>query len=205
MKKIALLLILIMLFSICACGDGTNTNINTETNNNTTQGDSNSNTSSVISDFELPERDDPTDSSNNTSTDKDFNASHDPDDNQQNLTVTKNLTLEVEKTIHTSSVIMINIVLRNEKGKFNYYNDFFLQKYVNGKWEYHTTLTDSIDYKYYIATSQGNIEFITYDLRKNYSTPLPTGTYRFIQESDSGKLVSNSFEIVDNIIADENQ
>ena len=205
MKKIALLLILIMLFSVCACGDDTNTNINTETNNNTTQGDSNSNTSSVISDFELPERDDPTDSSNNTSTDKDFNASHDPDDNQQNLTVTKNLTLEVEKTIHTSSVIMINIVLRNEKGKFNYYNDFFLQKYVNGKWEYHTTLTDSIDYKYYIATSQGNIEFITYDLRKNYSTPLPTGTYRFIQESDSGKLVSNSFEIVDNIIADENQ
>ena len=206
MKKIALSLILIMLISICACGEETDTSANnTEINSNTTQSESTSNTSSVISDFELPERDDPTNPSSNSSSDKNFNASHDPDDQQSNLTVTKNLDLEVEKTSYKSSVFMINIILHNEKGVFNYYTDFFLQKYENGNWEYCTTLTENIEYKYYIATSQSNIEFITYDLRKNYAIPLSTGTYRFIQESDYGKLVSNTFEIVDNIYTEEEQ
>ena len=201
MKKIAIALVVIMLLCLCACSDDETTNNIVDNNSN----DTNTNTSSVISDFELPERDDPTVSSNTSSSNKDYNTSHDPDDDQSNLTVTKNLTLEVERTSYNSSVIMINIILHNERGVFNYYNDFFLQKYVDGKWEYHTTINDSLEYKFYIATSQSNVEFITYDLRKNYTTPLPTGTYRFIQESDSGKLVSNSFEIVDNIISNNDQ
>ena len=202
MKKLAISLILIMLLSLCACSEDTENNINNETNN-TTQNSSSSNTSSVISDFELPERDDPTNSSNNSSTDKDFNASHDPDDDQSNLTITQNLNLEVEKTTYKSSVIMINLVLQNEKGVFNYYTDFFLQKYENGSWKYYQTLSETIDYKFNIASSESNIVFITYDLRKNYATPLETGTYRFIQESSSDKIISNSFEIIDNINTEE--
>ena len=202
MKKLAIVLILVMLLSLCACGDDTEITNNNATND-TTQSGSNSNTSSVISDFDLPERDDPTNPSKNSSTDKDFNASHDPDDDQSNLTVTQNLNLEVEKTTYKSSVIMINIILHHEKGVFNYYTDFFLQKYENGSWQYCATLSETIDYKFNIASSESNIAFITYDLRKNYSTPLATGTYRFIQESSVDKLVSNTFEIVDNINTDE--
>ncbi len=209
MKKIAIFLIIMSLLSLSACGDDiqTNNNNNDVTSNNTTS--TNSNTSSVISDFDLPEREDPTSSStssnNSSNSNNSYDSSYDPDDTTSQLTVSKKLTLEVDKPNYTSSAITINLVLYSEGGVFNYYTDFFLQKYENGKWEYHKTINDIIDYKFNIASSQSNVEFVTYDLSKLYSTPLPTGTYRFIQESDNGKLVSNSFEIVDNIYSTEEQ
>lgn len=187
-----------MLLSLCACsGDNTIDNTNTSSNLNI----SSSNTTSIKDDFTLPERDDPT--SSTTSNNSNFNPNHDQDDTSSQLTVKKRLHLEVEKPYYKSSIIMINLILHNDNGIFNYYTDFFLQKYENGKWEYHTTINDTIDYKFNIASSDSNVAFVTYDLRKLYTTPLPTGTYRFIQESDNGKMVSNSFEIIDNILSDE--
>lgn len=198
MKKIALVLVFVMLLSLCACsGDNTIDNTNTSSNLNI----SSSNTTSIKDDFTLPERDDPT--SSTTSNNSNFNPNHDQDDTSSQLTVKKRLHLEVEKPYYKSSIIMINLILHNDNGIFNYYTDFFLQKYENGKWEYHTTINDTIDYKFNIASSDSNVAFVTYDLRKLYTTPLPTGTYRFIQESDNGKMVSNSFEIIDNILSDE--
>ena len=76
---------------------------------------------------------------------------------------------------------------------------------VNGKWEYVDTINETIEYKFNIASSSSNVEFLTYDLRKLYKTPLLTGQYRFIQETDIGKVVSNSFEIIDNINTTETE
>ncbi len=206
MKKIALVLIAVMLFPLCACSDeNTINNTNTSSNPNI----SSSNTTSIKDDFTLPERDDPTNptTSNNSTNNNNssFNQYHDQDDASSQLTVQKRLHLEVEKPYYKSSTIMINLILHSDNGTFNYYTDFFLQKYENGKWEYHTTKNDTIDYKFNIASSDSNVAFVTYDLRKLYTMPLPTGTYRFIQESDNGKMVSNSFEIVDNILSNEEQ
>lgn len=202
MKKIALTLILIMLFSLCACRS------NNQTDKPTSMGNSSditsSNTSSVTSDFSLPERDDPTEST--TQSDNNSSSELESEENTSSiLSVTKNLTLETEKPYYKTSTAMINIVLHNDGGIFNYYTDFFLQRYENGDWEYVDTSNNIIDYKFNIATSTSNVEFITYDTRKLYSTPLPTGKYRFIQESDSGTIVSNSFELIDNISSDAEQ
>lgn len=197
MKKITIVFLVAALLCFCSCSDDVEVTDNNVLNNSADN--SSSDTTSVISDFELPERDDPTESSTTSSSNTDIVTSHNPEPENENLTVTRNLTLEVEKPSYKSTATMLNLILHNERGVFNYYTDFFLQRYENGKWEYYTTLTDNIEYKYNIATSDGNVMFITYDLRKNYKTPLPTGTYRFIQESDSGKLVSNSFKIVDNM------
>ncbi len=201
MKKISLILVLVMLFTLCACGEDTSTN-NTSTNSNTNT--SSSNTSSVTSDFSLPEREDPTSSTNstnssNTSSNNSTNSNIYHDDIPVDLKATKNINIEVEYPSYKSSAVMINIILHHERGKFNYYTDFFLQRYENGKWEYVDTINNNIEYKFNIASSSNNVEFMTYDLSKLYNTPLQTGKYRFIQETDIGKIVSNSFEIIDNI------
>ena len=201
MKIISLILVLVMICSLCACGEDASTN-NTNSNSNTNS--SGSNTSSVTSDFSLPERDDPTSSTNSTNNSNTINNNSTStdiyhDDTPIDLKATKNINIEVENPYCNSSAIMINIVLYHEKGKFNYYTDFFLQKYNDGKWEYVETIDNTIDYKFNIASSSSNVEFITFDFRKLYNTPLQNGKYRFIQESDIGKIVSNSFEIIDDI------
>ena len=207
MKKFALILTFIMLFCLCASGEETSTN-NTNTNSNTNA--TTSGTSSVTSDFSLPERDDPTSSNESSNTsDTSSNSSNNSniyhDDIPVDLKATKNINIEVENPQYKSSVIMINIVLHHERGKFNYYTDFFLQRYENGKWEYVDTINENIEYKFNIASSSSNVEFLTYDLRKLYKTPLLTGQNRFIQETDIGKVVSNSFEIIDNINTTETE
>ncbi|MBR3591434.1 MAG: hypothetical protein IKL46_01125 [Clostridia bacterium] len=207
MKKFALILTFIMLFCLSACSDEASTN-NTDTNSNTNA--TTSGTSSVTSDFSLPERDDPTSSNESANTsDTSSNSSNNSniyhDDIPVDLKATKNINIEVENPQYKSSVIMINIVLHHERGKFNYYTDFFLQRYENGKWEYVDTINETIEYKFNIASSSSNVEFLTYDLRKLYKTPLLTGQYRFIQETDIGKVVSNSFEIIDNISTTETE
>lgn len=202
MKKIALFLVVLMLSSLCACRSNNETN-NTPTNS--TPSNSNSNTTSIKDDFTLPERADPTSSTNSTSSNNSsFNPYHEDEIVESELKVTEKITIEVEKTSYTSSAKMINIVLQSDS-VFNYYTDFFLQKYENGKWEYHITKNENIEYRFNVATSESKIHFFTYNISQLYNTPLPTGTYRIIQESDVGKIVSNSFEIIDNIVSNEEQ
>ena len=172
MKKFALILTFIMLFCLCACGEETSTN-NTNTNSNTNA--TTSGTSSVTSDFSLPERDDPTSSnestsSGSTSSNNSNNSNIYHDDIPVDLKATKNINIEVENPQYKSSVIMINIVLHHERGKFNYYTDFFLQRYENGKWEYVDTINETIEYEFNIASSSSNVEFLTLEsfIRHHY-------------------------------------
>ena len=180
MKKVLLIFSLIIILSLCSCRK-----INQPDDTNYAGSNSselNSDISFTTSDIVLPERDEPTSSTNSSSVsenDNDTVTSHDSIDNSTPaVTLNAELAIDLSKPYYRSSVKTLSITLYNEKkSKFTYYTDFFLQRYENGEWIYHTTQSGEINYEYKTAESTSHVQFIVYDITKLYKTPLPFGTY----------------------------
>ncbi len=197
MKKIFLIFCLIAIVLLCSCRK-----INQPENNNYTSSNSsdvNSDFSSVTSELVLPERDEPT-----TSVDQESNISSDETVTSDNTVLsTPQLTITIDKTYYRSSISAISFTLFNEKrNKFTYKNDFFLQQYKDGEWKAYKTKSGEFDYEVLTIDTESHIEFVIYDLKKLYDTPLEFGTYRFVLETDYGTITSNSFKIMEDSFFD---
>ena len=208
MKKILLVFALVFILLLCSCSK---MNQVPDTNNNYTDNNSSEtdfDTSSVISDFTLPERDDPSTSTQESESDNvvTSNPEYEHEDTiSSDVKVSDNLSIDVHIPYYRSSVNYISFTLYSDGGVFTYYTDFFLQKYENGKWEYYPTKNGEINYKFNVAKSTSNTETINYDLKNLYNTPLPYGKYRFIQHNDFGSIESREFEIVEDSFFDGEQ
>lgn len=160
--------------------------------------------SSTVSQLILPERVEP-DASSSTNTEassqQDIVASYDePDTSSQESVDVASLNIETLKPDYTTTSNSISFTLFSDnRSNFTYYTDFFLQRYEDGKWNYVTTKSGIIDYKFNTATATSNIESLSIYLKELYETPLATGRYRIIQESDEGSIVSNEFGIIEEI------
>ncbi len=197
MKKILLIFCLIALVLLCSCR-----RINQPENNSYTSSNSSdiiSDYSSVTSELVLPERDEPT-----ASTEQESNISSDETVSSNNTILsTPQLTITVDKPYYRSSISAISFTLFNEKrNKFTYKNDFFLQQYKDGEWKAYKTKSGEFDYEVLTVNTESYIEFVIYDLKKLYDTPLEFGTYRFVLESDNGTVTSNSFQIIEDSFFD---
>ena len=197
MKKILLIFCLIAMVLLCSCR-----RINQPENNNYTSsnfGDINSDNSSVVSELVLPERDEPT-----ASVDQESNISSDETVSSDNsIFSTPQLTITVDKPYYRSSISAISFTLFNEKrNKFTYKNDFFLQQYKDGEWKAYKTKSGEFNYEVLTIDTESYIEFVIYDLKKLYNTPLEFGTYRFVLETDYETFTSNSFEIIEDSFFD---
>ena len=195
LKKFSIFLCFILIFSLCSCRKVNQTD-NTNISNNSSI-DTQSDFSATASDYVLPERDEPdnsTSNSSNSTNKQDYTSYVESDTPLEDVTDISLLNLETEKAMYDSSITTLTLVLYS-KNSFTYYTDFFLQKLNNDKWEYVETRNKNIEYKFNIEKSEKSIEFITLDLYELYRLPLETGTYRIIQASDKGILISNEIEI----------
>lgn len=209
MKKLLLVLVILLALLLCSCrkiNQPDNTG-NFSSNSSEINSDCISDNSSVVS---LPERNDFSSNSSTTSSQNNIVTSYGEmtDSNKGNTPSDipareVKLSIDVDKPYYRNTISAISFTLYNEnKGIFTYKTDFFLQIYEDGKWKYHTTKSGEIDYKFNTAESDSHVVTIIYKIDDLYNSPLPYGTYRFIQESDDGTITSNSFEIVENSFFD---
>lgn len=195
MKKFLLVFCLIIILSLCSCRK-----INQPDTNHTDSNlsDLSSDLSSITSDMILPETSDSVSSqiiSSRPEPDESSGSSTTSDE----ISANAKLSIDVDNPYYKTSVKTISFTIYNEyKGKFNFYSDFFLQRYENGNWKYCTTLDGEINYQFKTIESDSHVASFVLDLRNLYQLPLPTGTYRIIQETDDAVITSKSFEIVDN-------
>lgn len=187
MKKISLVLTLIIILSLCSCR---------KVNQTDTQNSNNSSTSSILT---LPERDNPNSdnaSKHNSSAANGSNSTESSEVYKEEPEVL--LSIYVDKPYYRKSVKTIKFTLyNNNKNKFTYENDFFLQIYTDGDWKYYPTKSGEINYSHIKKETESYIETVIFNLKNKYNLPLDVGTYRIIQESDSGTVVSDEFNIAE--------
>lgn len=203
MKKLLLIFVLLITLLLCSCRKINQPDDTNYTSSNSS--DISSDVSSTTSDFVLPER--PT--STTTSSEQEITTS-DADNTASTESTVKTaadtLSIDVQNPYYRTSVKILSLTLYNEeKSKFTYYTDFFLQRYQDGKWTYCNTKDGEINYLFKTAESESHVQSILFDLSKLYNLPLSTGTYRIIQQSDDGTITSKSFEIVDDSFFDGEQ
>lgn len=206
MKKFLLIFTMICLLLLCSCRRLNQPDDIYYSNNNSS--DISSNFSFVTSDFSsttsdttttnLPERDDPTSSSENTSSQDIVTSYGELDNSIENNVDISTISIETTDIYYSNMSNSISFTIFNSRKKsFTYFTDFFLQKYENGDWEYVETKDRNINYKFETTISTSSVEIISLKIKDLYNAPLLTGNYRIIQESDYGTLVSNEFVIVE--------
>lgn len=206
MKKICILLCVSIIFTLCSCrklNQTDNTDFTSNNSSSTTASDYSSAYSSTVSELNLPEREEPNTSSSSSvvsdTSQQDIDTSYDDSDTSSQVTVNVDkLNIETDKPDYSTFAKKISFTLFSDSNSsFSYYTDFFLQKYENGKWIYVTTKSGSIDYKFNTATASNYVESLYINVSELYGTPLTTGRYRIVQESDNGSIISNEFGIVE--------
>lgn len=198
MKKISLVLALIIILSLCSCRKVNQTDTDHSSNNFFA---ASSEYSSDISNLVLPERNDP--SSANSQDKVTNNGSYDYSNDTSSDDEEVSLTIYVDNSYYRPSISAISFILYNEnKNKFTYKTDFFLQIYEDGDWKYYPTKNGEIEYKNYTADSETYIEDLILNIKNKYETPLKVGTYRIVQENDNGIINSDKFSIVEDSFFD---
>ena len=207
MKKLLLILALCLPLLLCSCRKINQTDNDYQYSNTS---DISSDYVDISSDYvssvtsSLPERTDPADGEESDTNYGSHNTTA-LDEEAKTVTV-DSLSIDMDKTYYRNTVKILTFTLYNEdKNIFTYYTDFFLQTYVDGEWKYYTTKSGEVEYKFNTKDAESYIEFVKFDLSDNYNLPLPLGTYRIVQESDYGTIVSRSFEIVDDSYFDGEQ
>ena len=190
MKKFLPILVLALILTLASCR---------KTNQTDTQNLNNSSTSSV---FSLPERDNPNSDSSSKHNSSDANGSNDTESSKSSDEYNEEpdvlLSIYVDKPYYRKTVKTIKITLyNNNKNKFTYENDFFLQIYKDGDRKYYPTKNGEINYSNIKKETESYIESVIFNLKNKYDLPLDVGTYRIIQESDSGTVVSDEFNIAE--------
>ena len=202
LKKICILLCVCIIFTLCSCRKLNQTD-NTDFTSNNSSLTTSSDYSSEVSQLTLPERAEPNTSSSSSvvsdSSQQDIVTNYDEGYTSSQETVNvDNLNIETDKPDYSTFAESISFTLFSDtKEGFFYYTDFFLQKYENGKWIYVATKNGSIDYKFNTATASNYVESLYINVSELYETPLTTGRYRIVQESDDGSIISNEFGIVE--------
>lgn len=198
MKKISLVLALIIILSLCSCRKVNQTDTDHSSNNFFA---ASSEYSSDVSNLVLPERNDP--SSANSQDKVTNNGSYDYSNDTSSDDEEVSLTIYVDNSYYRPSISAISFILYNEnKNKFTYKTDFFLQIYEDGDWKYYPTKNGEIEYKNYTADSETYIEDLILNIKNKYETPLKVGTYRIVQENDNGIINSDKFSIVEDSFFD---
>ena len=198
MKKISLVLALIIILSLCSCRKVNQTDTDHSSNNFFA---ASSEYSSDVSNLVLPERNDP--SSANSQDKVTNNGSYDYSNDTSSDDEEVSLTIYVDNSYYRPSISAISFILYNEnKNKFSYKTDFFLQIYEDGDWKYYPTKNGEIEYKNYTADSETYIEDLILNIKNKYETPLKVGTYRIVQENDNGIINSDKFSIVEDSFFD---
>lgn len=196
MKKILLIFSLIVILLLCCSCKKINHTDNTEYTSSVLD-EISSDGSSVSSEMILPERDLPNESSNTLSNETTQVLSEE-ETTSEVVILSDHLNIDVYRPHYLNTNFNISFTLYSDiKSSFTYFTDFFLQIYEDGEWKYHTTKNGEIEYTFNTKKSESHIEFVVFDLQNKYHSPLPNGTYRIIQESDYGTIISNSFQVVD--------
>ena len=190
LKKFLPILVLAFILTLTSCR---------KVNQTDTQSSNNSSTSSV---FSLPERDNPNSDSSSKHNSSDANGSNDTESSKSSDEYNEEpdvlLSIYVDKPYYRKTVKTITFTLyNNNKNKFTYENDFFLQIYKDGDWKYYPTKNGEINYNNIKKETESYIESVIFNLKNKYDLPLDVGTYRIIQESDSGTVVSDEFNIAE--------
>ncbi len=187
LKKFLPILVLAFILTLTSCR---------KVNQTDTQSSNNSSTSSILT---LPERDNP----NSDSSSKHNSSAANGSNSTESSEVYKEepevlLSIYVDKPYYRKTVKTITFTLyNNNKNKFTYENDFYLQIYKDGDWKYYPTKSGEINYSHVKKETESYIESVIFNLKNKYDLPLDVGTYRIIQESDSGTVVSDEFNIAE--------
>lgn len=190
LKKFLPILVLAFILTLTSCR---------KVNQTDTQSSNNSSTSSILT---LPERDNPNSDNASKHNSSAANGSNDTESSKSSDEYNEEpdvlLSIYVDKPYYRKTVKTIKITLyNNNKNKFTYKNDFFLQIYKDGDWKYYPTKNGEINYSNIKKETESYIESVIFNLKNKYNLPLDVGTYRIIQESDSGTVVSDEFNIAE--------
>lgn len=187
LKKFLPILVLALILTLTSCR---------KVNQTDTQSSNNSSTSSILT---LPERDNPNSdnaSKHNSSAANGSNSTESSEVYKEEPEVL--LSIYVDKPYYRKTVKTITFTLyNNNKNKFTYENDFYLQIYKDGDWKYYPTKSGEINYSHVKKETESYIESVIFNLKNKYNLPLDVGTYRIIQESDGGTVVSDEFNIAE--------